>query len=124
MLGDPKRTGSKLGRHASCRTPLHLESLPPGRGFVSWVMDSHTWQLHLTRGQKAQEHLRCVLGVSLSHTEAKVSLEEGLYLQPNYIHPLQTTGYLPFKSAANQAQGHVGVFLTQHAWVAGDVMWG
>ena len=42
MLGDPKRTGSKLGRHASCRTPLHLESLPPGRGFVYWVMDSHT----------------------------------------------------------------------------------
>ena len=87
-------------------------------------MDSHTWQLHLTRGKKAQEHLRCVLGVSLSNTEAKVSLEEGLYLQPNYIHPLQTTGYLPFKRAANQAQGHVGVFLTQHAWVAGDVMWG
>ena len=87
-------------------------------------MDSHTWQLHLTRGRKAQEHLRHVLGVSLSHTEAKVSLEECLYLQPNYIHPLQTTGYLPYKSAANQVQVQVGVFLTHHAWVAGEVMWG
>ena len=97
MLGHPNGTGSNLGRHASCRTPLPLEALPPGRGFVSWVMDRHTWQLHLTRGQKAQEHWRCVLGLSLSNTEAKVSLGEGLYLQPNYIHPLQTTGYLPFE---------------------------
>jgi len=52
-------------RHTSCRTPLHLESLPHGWGFISWLMDSHTWQLHLTSGQKAQECFRCVLGLSL-----------------------------------------------------------
>lgn len=97
MLREPKRTGSHLGRHTSCRTPLHLHPLPHGRAFVSGVMDSHTWQLHLTRGQKAQEHLRCALGLSLSNTEPNVSLGEGLYLQPNCIHPLQSTGYLPFK---------------------------
>lgn len=52
-------------RHTSCRTPLHLESLPHGWGFISWLMDSHTWQHHLTSGQKAQECFRCVLGLSL-----------------------------------------------------------
>lgn len=97
MLGHPKRPGTTLGRHTSCRTPLHLQPPPHGRTFVSWVMDSHIWQLHLTRGQKAQEHLRCGLGLSLRNTDAELSLGEGLYLQPNYIHPLQTTGDLPFK---------------------------
>ena len=51
--------------HTSCRTPLHLQTLPHGWGFISWVMDSHTCQLHLTSGQKAQECLRCILGLSL-----------------------------------------------------------
>lgn len=89
----------QLGRRTSCRTPLHLEPLPHGRAFVSWVMDSHIWQLRLTRGQKAQKHLRCLLGLSLSNTDAGVSLGEGLYLQPNYTDHLQTTGYLPLKRA-------------------------
>lgn len=34
---------------------------------------------------------------SLTNTDASVSLGEGLYLHPNYIDPLQTTGYLSFK---------------------------
>ena len=51
--------------HTSRRTPLHLESLPHRWGFISWVTDSHTWQLHLTRGQKPQECLICALGLSL-----------------------------------------------------------
>ena len=32
-----------------------------------------------------------------TNTAANVSLGEGLYLQPNYVDPLQTTGYLSFK---------------------------
>lgn len=122
MLGDPKRTGSNLGHHTSCRTALHLETLPHGRGFVSWVMDSHTWQLHLTRGQKAQEHLRCALGLSLNNTEENVSLGEGLYLNPTTSNPYRQLPTFQ-KSAANQAQVHVGDFLTQHAWVVGDSIW-
>lgn len=35
--------------HTSCRTPLHLQTLPHGWGFISWVMDSHTCQLHRAR---------------------------------------------------------------------------
>ena len=80
--------------HTSCWTPLHLESPPHGQGFVSWVMCSHTWQCHLTRGQKAQAGFRCVPSFLLNNTDAHGSLGEVLDLSPNCLDPLHMTGYL------------------------------
>ena len=78
-----KAVAATWAHHSSHRTPLHLESLPHWQGFISWVMDSHIRQLHLTKGQKAQAGFRCVPSFSLRNTDAHGSLREGLYLQPN-----------------------------------------
>ena len=66
-----KAVAATWAHHSSHRTPLHLESLPHWQGFISWVMDSHIRQLHLTKGQKAQ--------TSTGH-------------EPNFLHSFQHIG--------------------------------
>ena len=89
-----KDLAATWAHHTSRQTPLHLDSPPHRCGFVSWVMDSHAWQLHLARGQKAQAGFRCVPSLSLSEINARALWGEGLYLQAKCIDPVQTTGYL------------------------------
>ena len=90
----PKELAATWAHHISRQTPLHLDSPPHWRGFVSWVTDSHAWQLHLTRGQKAQAGFRCVASFSLNNTDAHGSLGEVLDLSPNCLDPLHMTGHL------------------------------
>ena len=94
MLSDPKSRGSNLGPPHFLVDSLHLESPPHGQGFVSWVTGSHTWQCHLTRGQKAQAGFRCVPSFLLNNTDAHGSLGEVLDLSPNCLDPLHMTGHL------------------------------
>ena len=68
-----KELAATWARHTSRRTLLHLESPLYGRGFVSWVTDNHAWQLHLSRGQKAQAGFTCVPGLSLGNIDALAS---------------------------------------------------
>ena len=89
-----KELAATWARHTSRRTLLHLESPLYGRGFVSWVTDNHAWQLHLSRGQKAQAGFSCVASFSLNNTDAHGSLGEVLDLSPNCLDPLHMTGYL------------------------------
>ena len=63
------------------------------------MKDTHTWELHLTRGQKAQAGFRCVPSFSLSSIDAHGSLKEGLYLQPNCIDRTDDWIYIYQKSA-------------------------
>ena len=80
-----KAVAATCARHTSRRTPLHLESLAHWHGFISWVMDSHIRQLHLTRGQKAQAGFRCVPTFLLSSINAHGSLREGLFCFPPVV---------------------------------------
>ena len=80
--------------HTSCWMPLHLESPPHRQVFVFWVTGSHTWQRHLTSGQKAQVGFRCVPLFLLNNTDAHGSLGEVLDLSRNCLNRLHTTGYL------------------------------
>lgn len=50
---------------------------------------------------------------SLTNTDASVSLGEGLYLHPNYIDPLQTTGYLSFKECGKLGSSACGCLSDQ-----------
>ena len=77
-----KELAATWAHHSSHRTPLHLESLPHWQGFISWVMDSHIRQLHLTKGQKAQAGFRCVPSFSLS---ISMPMREGLFCFPTAV---------------------------------------
>ena len=68
-----KELAATWARHTSRRTPLRLESPLYGWGFVSWVTDSHAWQLHLSRGQKAPAGFTCVPSLSLGNIDAFAS---------------------------------------------------
>lgn len=81
----PKELAATWAHHISRQTPLHLDSPPHWRGFVSWVTDSHAWQLHLTRRQKGQAGFRCVRGLSLSEINAHASWGKACISKPSVL---------------------------------------
>lgn len=96
MLGDPKSSDSNLGgphflpdslapSDTASRVGVHL--LGNGQSYLPTSPDKWTESTGMLK----------MYTWSLTNTDANVSLGEGLYLQPNYIDPLQTTGYLSFK---------------------------
>lgn len=61
-------------------------------GSLSWVADSHTWELLLTSGEKVKEHFRCVPEFSLNNVDAHGSLGKAFICLAKYIDSLPRTG--------------------------------